>query len=275
MKIKDFLKRSSHRLALGKKANFIIIGVQKGGTTALHHYLSVHPSLVPSYKKELHYFDSSERQAKENYMMNFPFVPIYSSKKVYETTPSYIFYPSALKAIHRFNPHIKLIVTLREPVSRAFSAWNMYHNTFSPNNPKAKNVDFLKSIFDPRTFEEAIDEEFKLLKNNELNLADKNYLKRGCYIEQLEYLTTLFKPKQLLVLHQEDMKEDLLQTMQKVESFLELPKHNWDKILQNKDKYKSYYVEKINNHTLSLLKSYYQPYNKALEKFLNQKLNWD
>ena len=37
--------------------NFIIIGAQKSGTSSLFSYLSQHPQLVPSYKKEVHFFD--------------------------------------------------------------------------------------------------------------------------------------------------------------------------------------------------------------------------
>ena len=35
----------------------IVIGAQKAGTTSLFYYLSQNPGLVPSVKKEVHYFD--------------------------------------------------------------------------------------------------------------------------------------------------------------------------------------------------------------------------
>ena len=38
------------------KINFIVAGVQKAGTTALHHYLSSHPEIEMSKQKELHFF---------------------------------------------------------------------------------------------------------------------------------------------------------------------------------------------------------------------------
>jgi hypothetical protein len=47
IKIKNKLK-----YLLRKKPDFIIIGVQKGGTSSLFKYLSYHPQIVPSKKKK-------------------------------------------------------------------------------------------------------------------------------------------------------------------------------------------------------------------------------
>jgi len=42
------------------KPTLLIIGVQKGGTTSLHNYLSQHPTLSSSKEKELHFFDTNK-----------------------------------------------------------------------------------------------------------------------------------------------------------------------------------------------------------------------
>jgi hypothetical protein len=46
---------SSYRTLPG----FMIIGVQKGGTTSLYHYLSAHPQIKLSFYKETHFFNSN------------------------------------------------------------------------------------------------------------------------------------------------------------------------------------------------------------------------
>jgi hypothetical protein len=38
------------------RPNFLIIGALKGGTTSLHRYLSDHPAVYCSSRKEVHYF---------------------------------------------------------------------------------------------------------------------------------------------------------------------------------------------------------------------------
>ena len=43
-----------------KKLNFIVIGAQKAGTTALYHYLKKHPQIELPAIKELHFFDTNE-----------------------------------------------------------------------------------------------------------------------------------------------------------------------------------------------------------------------
>src|SRR5205085_1545691 len=40
----------------------------------------------------------------------------------YESTPSYLYFPAAAERIAKYNPRTKLIVLLRDPVERAFSA---------------------------------------------------------------------------------------------------------------------------------------------------------
>ena len=40
-----------------KKIDFIVIGVQKAGTTALDHYLRLHPDIEMAKRKEVHFFD--------------------------------------------------------------------------------------------------------------------------------------------------------------------------------------------------------------------------
>ncbi len=41
-----------------RKIDFLVCGTQKGGTTALDHYLRKHPEIGMGKKKELHFFDN-------------------------------------------------------------------------------------------------------------------------------------------------------------------------------------------------------------------------
>ena len=42
-----------------------------------------------------------------------------------EATPVYSYWPTSIARIRRYNPDVRLILGLREPVSRAYSHWEM------------------------------------------------------------------------------------------------------------------------------------------------------
>ena len=110
---------------------FIIAGVQKAGTTALSAMLCSHPSISFSKKKEVHFFDNLKRYnlGISEYLHNFhewdasrvdASLPIYG-----ESTPYYLASRDACRRISETIPEVKLVVLLREPVSRAYSEYQM------------------------------------------------------------------------------------------------------------------------------------------------------
>ena len=50
---------------MAPKVNFLVIGAQKAGTTALDHYLRQHPDIGMADVKEVHYFDDEDVFAHE------------------------------------------------------------------------------------------------------------------------------------------------------------------------------------------------------------------
>src|SRR5690606_13069452 len=67
-----------------------------------------------------------------------------SRRLFFESTPSYLYYANAAEKIAQYYPNIKLIVILRDPVARAYSAWNMYHDFYQ----RSKNKRFLRNLSD-------------------------------------------------------------------------------------------------------------------------------
>jgi hypothetical protein len=49
-------------------------------------------------------------------------------RPTFEATPDYLYYPRAAERIFTYEPRMKLVVGLHDPVERAFSAWNMYRH---------------------------------------------------------------------------------------------------------------------------------------------------
>src|SRR5690348_9347014 len=110
---------------MAELVDFFIVGVQKGGTTALAEYLGQHPGIQMSRDKEVHHFDNENldwsRPAHTQLHDQFD----WSVRRVIrgEATPIYIYWPSSLARIKNYNKDAKLIVALRHPSFRAFSHW--------------------------------------------------------------------------------------------------------------------------------------------------------
>ena len=119
----------SYRPMLG----FMLVGAQKCGTTALAHFLSQHPEIEMASPKEVHLFDSSTysrgwsgQRIDEHYRPHFEQRAGAAIRG--EATPIYMFLPGIASELKRYNPDLKLIVLLRDPVERAISHYYMEKN---------------------------------------------------------------------------------------------------------------------------------------------------
>lgn len=106
----------------------LIIGAQKAGTTALIRNLGRHPDIL-GIEKELGFFSSRWEKGADWYYARLAESMPETEKDpadcvVIEKTPSYMVHPEAAERIKAFNPDMKIIVSLRNPVDRAFSRYN-------------------------------------------------------------------------------------------------------------------------------------------------------
>lgn len=107
--------------------DFLGIGVQKGGTTWLYHQLARHPQIAFPRGKEVHYWDTADdRDAGEWIRLLEP--PTRRSRsgrpiKTGEITPAYAMLATEkIAAIRKSCPEIRLFISFRNPVERAWSA---------------------------------------------------------------------------------------------------------------------------------------------------------
>src|SRR5437870_7928737 len=107
--------------------NFVVAGVQKAGTTALHDFLAQHPHIALLRDQALHFFDKEEHFSGEpDYqILHGNFGPGWRWRVAGEVTADYLYYPRALERVAAYNPKMKIIISLRNPTERAFSQWNM------------------------------------------------------------------------------------------------------------------------------------------------------
>lgn len=113
--------------SVGKKdfPLFIVAGTQKSGTTALAAYLTLHPNITMSTKKELHFFDKNNNYQQGLVYYYDDFVKTETTMMFGEATPSYVASRAACARITKHFPDTKLIILLREPVIRAYSEYQM------------------------------------------------------------------------------------------------------------------------------------------------------
>jgi hypothetical protein len=110
--------------------DFLIIGAQRSGTTSLHSALAQHPAITMSFKREVHYFDWNFDRGIGWYRAHFPtFCARERSLRrrgefaTGEKSPYYLVDPAAPARVRSLLPEVKLIVLLRDPVTRAYSGY--------------------------------------------------------------------------------------------------------------------------------------------------------
>jgi hypothetical protein len=175
-----------------ERVDFIVAGVQKAGTTAIHDFLAQHPQVALLRDQALHFFDKEENFAGQpDYrILHGNFDPGWRWRTAGEVTADYLYYPRALERIAAYNPKVKIIISLRNPTERAFSQWNMRREK---NQEPLEFVDALKR-----------DQEIGLAKNPRGNA----YIARSLYAPQLEKAFALFPREQVFVLKYETFRGD-------------------------------------------------------------------
>ena len=122
----------------GRLPNFFIVGAAKAGTTSLYYYLKQHPEIFMSPVKEPNFFCYHEAievinffRFKEDDISTLDdylalFRKVNKEKAIGEASTQYLFFPSTAHNIKKMIPHAKMIILLRDPVSRAFSSY-LFH----------------------------------------------------------------------------------------------------------------------------------------------------
>lgn len=106
----------------GVRPNFLFIGPDKAGSTWLYEAMSSHSQCALSSAKELFFFDRFYSRGWRWYEQHFP-AEVVNGAVVGEISHDYLFSDDAAERIARDLPDARLMVCLREPCKRAFSAW--------------------------------------------------------------------------------------------------------------------------------------------------------
>jgi hypothetical protein len=103
--------------------NFLHIGPSKSGSTWLHEVLILHPEIYLSQAKDLYFFSRYYDRGPGWYRAQFRDAQK-EHKVIGEVCPDYLACAEAPERIRAcLGPDVRLMVTLREPTSRAFSSY--------------------------------------------------------------------------------------------------------------------------------------------------------
>lgn len=252
--------------------DFLVIGAQKCGTTALYAYLRWHPRITGPAWKEVSYFDRHYGKGERWYRGQFPSRPWLRltggrsgrSQHVGEASPSYVLHPHAPQRVRALLPDARLVLLLRDPVDRALSHYN--HEVALGR--------------EPFSFEEALAQEPERTDGELARLGDTRYfshawwdftyLARGRYAEQLERWLGVFPREQLLVLASEQLRQDPAAAYARVLAHLGADPYQLE---EYPPVFEREYAP-MAPETRTMLEQYFAPHNERLTTLLEEDLGW-
>ena len=238
--------------------DFIVAGVQKAGTTAIHDFLAQHPQIALLRDQALHFFDKEEHFcssrtglcAPDYRILHGNFDPGWRWRIAGEVTADYLYYPRALERIAAYNPKMKLIISLRNPTERAFSQWNMRREK------DQEPLEFLEAL--------KRDQEIGIWKAPRGNA----YIARSLYSPQLKKAFELFSPEQVLILKYENFRANPLPIVDAIFDFLGIERKSR---LKNKQRNVGSYSRKLSAEEREYAAAIFDEDIAKIEKLLD----WD
>lgn len=229
----------------------IIVGVQKSATTSLLTNLRRHDD-VSAFDDEIHYVDINWMKGINYYKSKHD----YTKKIILEKNPDLLYLDNTHWMIQNMNPYVKLIISLRNPINRAYSSWQMIKNNGWINI----------------SFEQAIEEELKyrMNENKTFFTAVFHYLQRGLYFKQIQNLLKWFPKQNIKITIMENMIGNEEDFYNEIYDFLDLKRVKLEYTKERINKYDS----EISVEMYNKLKDFFTEDVRQLETYLGYKTNW-
>ncbi len=268
------------RLAARRLPRLLIIGAQKGGTSALYTYLAQHPRFAPAGEKEVDFFGSELRYAYGLEWYAAQWDPKEQSTAIrFEASPQYLLARQAPDRIRSCLPKVRLIAVLRDPVLRAYSAWQMYRRQL------ADDPQFYEKHYRGRYSEREIAQlvrrtpaeldDFWLAVQREACCIDRgqtmewSVLELGLYGPQLQRYYDQFPREQLLLLDSNDLRTRRASTLNRVLQFLGLPPWDWSHA-DLSDVFVNLWPAPMPPQAQEYLREYYRESNRMLANWTDE-----
>jgi len=160
-----------------KDLSFLMVGCSRCGTTWVYKALCEHPEVYLPPTKQTYFFNSHYDKGIDWYLKHF--TDISRKHKAIGEIATYYSQPDLIPLVAEHFPHAKLMMSVRNPVDRAYSYYQSRASQFNWTSIK-----------------EAIEEQ------------PNDIIERGKYIEQIEVLLQHFPEEQFKLLFFDDLKSN-------------------------------------------------------------------
>lgn len=254
--------------------DFVCIGAQKGGTSALYRYLAGHPRIAPSWWNETVFFGKRFGKGELWYRSHFPLefvkrMKVQTGGSAYmagEASPDYMCHPAAPKRMHALIPEVRLIALLRNPVDRAISHY--YHE--------------VRKGHEHLSLEEALNrEQERLHADNERRRRDPEYYgyahqhytyaTRGIYVDHLQRWHAYFRREQLLIVKSETFFGRTGDVYKEILDFLGVP--HW--LPRHFAPHNVGTYPEAEQGVRERLQAFFEPHNRRLYEYLGVDWRWE
>lgn len=179
--------------------NFFVIGAPKAGTSSLYDYFNAHPEIYMTRMKEPRYFCYRGQENRLEYPVRTleeyeaEYAGVTDEKAIGDASARYFEFANPAERIHALIPEAKIIISLRDPVGRAYSIYQMNLRNMGRNEGK--------------TFLEALETDKAL---------------RRFYFDGLKPFYDLFDREKIKVVFFNDLVTDTAETVRGLFEFLEV-----------------------------------------------------
>lgn len=254
--------------------SFILAGAQRCGTTSLFRALIDHPAILqPVHHKGINYFDVGYQHGWPWYQGHFPlraWASVQATRAgeeivTFDASGYYVYHPHVADRLAQDLPDVKVLVMLRDPVERAFSAYR--HE--------------LARGFETETFERALELEDERVETELEHMLDEptynsfshrhhSYRRRGQYAEQLTRLIDRVGVDRLLVVESHDFFSQPEREYARITEFLGLRPH----LPSNFDRWNGRPGSGMSDATRDTLTAAYRVHDEALEAVIGGVPSW-
>jgi hypothetical protein len=254
----------------------IVFGVRKCGTRALLEFLGMHPQIRIA-ADEVHFFDKDDRYALglDWYRTQMP--TSLPGQLTMEKSPAYFISPAAPARVQRMNSTVKLVMIVRNPITRVISDYTQSFTRKQSRNETALPI------------EDLVIDKF----SGEVNLRYKP-IDISIYHQHWARWMTKFPRHQIHIVDGERMIVDPLSELVKVEKFLGVQSFlTADNFMYNETR-RFYCMRKPGRATehclgfskgrthpqlkpsvLQKLQDFFRPHNKLFYQLTGQQFEWD
>jgi hypothetical protein len=264
------------RLTAGHRMlpSFLIVGGQRCGTTSMYKALIQHPLVMgPVLRKGVHYFDMAHDRPLSWYRAHFPLTATAARRSrpdhaavTFESSPYYLYHPLAAARIARDLPDVRLLVLVRDPVERAYSA---------------HSHELARGFEDVADFATALELEPQRLRGEEerlridpharsVSFRHHAYVQRGQYVDHLDRLAAEVGRDRIHVIDSHQFFKEPVPVYDGVLDFLGLPQAAATTFDQHNARSRS----ELSDQLRATLSAHFEPYDRELESWLGTTPSW-